>query len=102
MVIIIPRITDSTQRPDLRDFVETVLAKWFQLPFSAHPRIVSYRILSVTDRQGVTLRHGLVTVTPDDAAARVIRKLNGKSLKGKRVGVKRYDMTAKQAVYQQA
>ena len=39
---------------------------------------------------GVTERHGLVEVTPDDAALRVIKKLNGAYLKTKRVGVKKY------------
>ena len=54
------------------------------------PRIVSCRILSISDRMGVTERHGLVDVTPDDAALRVIEKLNGAYLKTKRVGVKKY------------
>ncbi len=102
MVIIIPRITTATTRTDLRDFVEPVLETWFRLPFSARARIVSYRILSVTDLSGVIERHGLVNITPDDAASRVIGKLNGAPLNGKRVGVKRYDLTAKQAIYQYA
>ena len=102
MNLVIPRITDSTRRNDLRDFVNTVLEKWFRLPFSAQPRIVSCRILSITDRVGVTERHGLVNVTPDDAALRIIRKLNGAYLKGKRVGVKQYDWAAKESINRQA
>jgi hypothetical protein len=39
---------------------------------------------------GVIQRSGLINVTPDDAALRIIRKLNGEYLKGKRVGVKQY------------
>jgi hypothetical protein len=39
----------------------------------------------------VTQRHGIINVTPDDAAMSIIRKLNGKYLNEKRVGVKRYD-----------
>ena len=91
MIIHIPRITDSTKRKDLRDFANRVLEKMFRLPFSAQPRIVSSRILSVSDSTGVIQRHGLIDVTPDDAARRVIRKLNGAYLKEKRVGVKRYE-----------
>ena len=102
MVLIIHRITKSTTRRDLRDFVETLLGRLFRLPFSEHPRIVSYRILSITDRVGVTERHGLVNVTPDDAALRVIRKLDGAILNKKRVSVKQYDLAAKKAVYEQA
>jgi hypothetical protein len=36
-------------------------------------------------------RHGLINVTPDDAALKIIRKLNGAYLKEKRVGVKKYE-----------
>lgn len=42
---------------------------------------------------GVVQRHGLINVLPDDAALRIIRKLNGEYLKGKRVGVKQYHDT---------
>jgi len=91
MILIIPRITDSTTRRDLRDFANTVLEKWFRLPFSAQPRIVNCRIQSVTDSMGVTEHHGLINVTPDDAALKIIRKLNGTYLNGKRIGVRKYD-----------
>jgi len=94
MKIIIPRITDSTSRKDLRNFANRILEKWLRLPFSAHPQILSCRILSITSSVGVIQRHGLIDVTPDDAALKIIRKLNGAYLKEKRVGVKRYDRTA--------
>ena len=91
MKLLIPRITDSTTRKDLRDFINRVLEKWFRLPFSAPPQIVSCGILSDTNNIGLTQRSGLINVTPDDAALRIIRKLNGEYLKGKRVGVKQYN-----------
>jgi len=93
MKLIVPRITDSTRPKDLRAFVNQVLDKFFRLPFSAPPRIVECRVIFVTEMAGVTQRHGLITVTPDDAGLRIIRKLNGTYLKGKRVGVKRYERT---------
>lgn len=98
MNIIIPRITGKTNRKDLRSFVNRVLEKWFRLPFSAHPQIVRCRIISVTDRAGVTQRHGILNVTPDDAAMRIIQKLNGKHLNEKRVGVKRYDPSVEKSL----
>ncbi len=90
MKLLIPRIADSTTRKDLTVFENRVLEKWFRLPFSSQPRIVSCRILLITDHVGVTQRHGLINVTPDDAALKIIRKLNGRYLNGKRVGVKQY------------
>jgi hypothetical protein len=91
MNLLIQRITDSTKRKDLREFANRVLKKIFRLPFSAPPQIVSCRILSTYNSMGVTQRHGLINVTPDDAALRVIRKLNGAYLKEKRVSVTQYN-----------
>jgi hypothetical protein len=91
--LIIPRIADSTKPKDLRGFANQILEKIFRLPFSATPRIISCRVVFVTDRAGVIERHGLINAIPDDAAKRIIRKLNGKYLNGKRVGVKPYDST---------
>ena len=94
MKLIISRITDSTKRVDLKNFVNIVLEKWFRLPFSTQPRIIRYSILSTSSSMGVIQRHGLINVTPDDAALKIIRKLNGKQLNGKRVGVKQYHHVA--------
>lgn len=90
MQLIVPRVTDATRRKDLKEFVNRVLEKLFRMPFSARPQIVSCRILSISDSMGVTERHGLIDITPDDAALRVIKKLNGAYLKTKRVGVRKY------------
>ena len=94
MKLLVPRITDATTRKDLREFANKVLQTWFRLPFSERPQIISCRILSMPDATGFEQRHGLLDVTPDDAAIRIIRKLNGALLRGKRVGVKRYDAAA--------
>ncbi len=91
MKLLVPRITDATTRKDLREFANRVLEAWFRLPFSERPRIISCRILLIADSTGFEQRHGLLDVTPDGAARKIIRKLNGALLRGKRVGVKRYD-----------
>lgn len=98
MKLLVPRITDTTTRRDLRDFANRVIESWFRLPFSERPKIVSCRILSIADSFGMEHRHGLLDVTPDDAAIKIIRKLNGTLLRGKLVGVKRYDAAAARAV----
>ena len=98
MNIIIPGITEKTNRKELTSSINRVLEKWFRLPFSAHPKIVRCRILSVTDRAGVTQRHGIINVTPDDAALRIIQKLNGQHLNEKQVGVKRYDLSIEKSL----
>ena len=90
MQLIVPRITDATRQKDLKEFVNRLLEKWICMPFSAPPRIVSCRIMSVSVSMGVTERHSPVEITPDDAALRVVKKLNGAYLKNKRVGIKKY------------
>jgi RNA recognition motif-containing protein len=100
MKILVPRITDATKRKDLLEFANRVLQKWFRLPFSDRTMISSCRILAVEDSMGVTRRYGVLDVTPDDAATRVIRKLNGAMLCGKRVGVKHYDAAAARTIAQ--
>ncbi len=87
MKILLLRISDATTQTDMRNFVNRVLKNWLRLPFSSQATIVSCRIVSVTNSLGVTQRHGLINVTPDDAAQKIIHKLNGEYLKGKRVGV---------------
>jgi hypothetical protein len=94
MRLVVPRITDATTRKDLREFANRVLEAWFRLPFSERPKIVSCRIIKTSDAMGIEQRHGLLDVTPDDAAFKIIRKLNGAFLHGKRVGVKQYDAAA--------
>ena len=98
MKILVPRITDATKKKDLLEFANRVLQKWFRLPFSDHPKISSCRVLTISDSMGVTSRHGLLDVSPDDAAVRVIRKLNGAFLGGKRVGVEHYDDATARAI----
>lgn len=91
MKLLVPRIRDATTRKDLREFANRVLEAWLRLPFSERPKIVSCRILLISDSTGFEQQHGLLDVTPDDAANKIIRILNGALLCGKCVGVKRYD-----------
>jgi hypothetical protein len=98
MKILVPRITNATTQNDLREFANRVLHKWLRWPFSEHPVIVSCQILLIKDSVGVTERHGLLEVKPDDAALKVIRKLNGGYLRGKRVGVTHYNETSARAI----
>lgn len=91
MKIIIPRVSDATTQRAMRSFINTALQAWFRLPFSSPPTIVSCRIIAITNRAGTKQRHGVINVIPDDAARRIIRKLNGERLMGKRVAVTQFD-----------
>ena len=98
MKILIPRINDATTRRDIREFANRIIDRRFRLPFTVRPKIISCHILSISDAMGVKLRHGLLDVRPDNAAAKIIRKLNGAFLRGKRVGVKHYDKAVSRAI----
>jgi hypothetical protein len=77
----------------MRDFVNRGFVKWFRLPFTVQPKIVSCKIISSTNSMGVCQRHGVINILPDNAGVRIIRKLNGEYLRGKRVGVMQYSDT---------
>jgi len=98
MRLLVPRIANATTPKDLREFANRVLESWFRLPFSTRPKIVSCQILSTLDLLGTEHHHGLLDVRPDDAAMKIIRKLNGAVLCGKRVDVKRYDSASARAI----
>ena len=66
------------------DFANGFLEESIRLPFSAQPRIISYRILSISDGVGGTQRGGQNDIKHDNAVRGMARKLNGACLNEKR------------------
>lgn len=91
MKIFIPRLPSHTSQKDLWNFVNAGMGSRFRLPFLVkQSQICSCEILWIKDRQGVAEHHGLVNITPETEAIKVIRRLNGKPINGKPVIVRRY------------
>ena len=92
MIIFLGRIPANTRKHEVTDFIEPALKGGF---FQKSGRIEHIKILVLKDKNTNTLEyHGLVTIDPDDAAKRVIKKLNRKVFKGKHIAVREYQLRA--------
>ena len=91
MRVFVRRIPPGTTRKDLIRFVDGALSGRFRLPLLPAPEIRSCKIMEIHDLDiGTTERHGLLSVLPDKAARKVIRRLNGRALNRKKVLVREY------------
>lgn len=88
MKIILVAIHPDTTKQDIHQFIEPVLEGGL---FSRKGVIENIEIKTLYDNKAKTMeRHGLVTVNPDQAANRIIKKLHRKALKGKYIAVREY------------
>jgi RNA recognition motif-containing protein len=92
MKIFVRRIPRDTTKKELIDFVLGPFVKKSWLSFKAvNPDLLACQIIKVTDQDtGVVEYHGILRVSPDDAAEKMIRRLNGQPLKQIKVAVRRY------------
>jgi hypothetical protein len=85
MIIILKNISTTTREQDIEGFMKPAI-KGGLLRKSGYIEKIS--ILALKDTRTDKIKyHGLVTVTPDSVADRVIKKLNKKPLNGKRITV---------------
>jgi hypothetical protein len=88
MVIFFRNIPGDTLHKELIAFIRPALKGGF---FKAQGKITKINIVALKDKDiNFTEYHALVTIEPDPAALRTIRKLHGQPFKGKRVVVREY------------
>ena len=88
MIIFLRNIPATTQYHDILEFIEPVLKGGF---FSRKGTASSIKILVLEDKNFHTREyHGLVKVDQEAVAERVIKKLNRKLFKGRRIAVREY------------
>ena len=88
MIIFLGHIPANTTKNELVDYIEPVLKGGL---FQKSGRVENVKILVLKDKNTHTMEyHGLVTVEPDAAANRVIKKLNRKVFKGRHIAVREY------------
>lgn len=88
MIIFLRRIPAATKLSDLSAFVRPAIEGGF---FRKPGRIVGISILELQDKRFKAMEyHGLITVEPDEVAARAIKRLKGQRFKGKLVVVRQY------------
>lgn len=90
MIIFLGRIPANTRKHEITDHITPALKGGL---FQKSGRIENIKILVLKDKNTNTLEyHGLVTIDPDAAAKRVIKKLNRKVFKGKHIAVREYHL----------
>ncbi len=90
MKLIILRVPKKTTPTDVKRFVREGIRTRIPIPFTNQPRVVSAEVVVIRDDRGRADYHGMVTVLPDSSARRLIRKLNGMDLNGKKVMVREF------------
>lgn len=88
MIIFLRKIPATTKLSEIEDFVSPALKGFL---FGTIGRIEKIEILVLQDKLLNTIEfHGLVTIDPERAAKRVIKKLKGRRFKGKQIIIRQY------------
>ena len=95
MWIFIRRLPTGTTRKDLHQFIQQGLNNngWMGLNFltNRESSVLRCELINITDRDtGIKELHGLAEIEPSKPVNELIRRLNGKKLNGKPVGVHQY------------
>ncbi len=88
MIIILERIPEKTRESEVEDFFSTVVkGKIYQ----KSGKIEQIKISILNDnKKHLLVFYALVIIDSDEAAARVIKRLNRKVFNGKRISVREY------------
>lgn len=91
MMIFLRGLPDGLTRKELKSFILRAVKPPHMRSFFLKAAVTSCTILRITDHSnGATEHHGLVEIQPAKAAIRAIDELNGKTLKGSTIEVRRY------------
>ncbi len=98
MIVFVRRIPADLTRRELEALVAEVITPRFAwLPFGVKGEVVKCEIIRIREKEtGAMERHGLVTIRPDEAALKVIKRLNHTRINGKLVEVREYKVRAYQ------
>ncbi len=91
MLVFLKNIPASTNHQEIIDFVKPALKKNRLNLFSAAGKLEEVKIIGLKDNDLNTEEyHGLLIITPDTAAKRVIDRLNRNPFKGQRITIREY------------
>ncbi len=88
MIIVLKKIAKTTKKYEIEAFIEPAL-KGGLLKSSGYIESISIRVVKDT-KLDILEYYGLVKISPDSAAKRVIKKLSGKELNGQQIGVSQF------------
>ena len=92
MKIFIRKIPEDTKSSELERLLMPFLKKGLVYPFRANGKITRKSVIvQVDEQQNVIAHHGLVTVEPDIAAKRMLKRMHRTTIKGRRVIVREFN-----------
>ncbi|WP_029134917.1 hypothetical protein [Sedimenticola selenatireducens] len=91
MKILIPHVPTAITRQDLLSVVQgAVKPKWF-MPFRSGGTVAKCKLVRILDMDtGGVEFHGLVDIYPDKTAEKTIKRLNGTTINGYRLSVRKW------------
>ncbi|MDD5033658.1 MAG: RNA-binding protein [Methylococcaceae bacterium] len=90
MLLFIANIPGDTLHKELIEFIGPVLKGGL---FQARGEIKYIKILAIKDHDNDSVEyHAVTSILPDSVALRVIKKLNGKVFRGKRIVIREFNL----------
>ena len=98
MKIFIRNLPSSTTQRELRIFAEQLLSPKWYTPFAVKGKILNCEVRKVKDQESGEIQYyGLMEIKPFKAAQMAIKKLNGQTLKGRRIEARKWHDRSYQA-----
>lgn len=91
MKILFRNIPEDTKPEELARFVSPFLKTSFINPFKAKGEMIRHAIVAQTDRDNnVICHHGLITIEPDAAGARLLKRIRRIPFKGRKIIIREF------------
>ena len=88
MIVLIKNIPENSYHNDINNLIDPALKGGI---FSKRGQVNNIEIIALQEENTKSLEfQALATIEPDDAASRVIRKIHGQFIMGKRIVVREY------------
>ena len=91
MKVFFRNIPEHTKPNELARFVTPFLKKSFINPFKAKGQVIRHNVVAQTDREkNVVRHHGLVTIEPDAAGARMLKRIRRMPFNGRKIIIREF------------
>ncbi|MEO1889479.1 MAG: hypothetical protein ABGX33_06150 [Cycloclasticus sp.] len=90
MDVFLSRLSYLTTPHELETLVQSILSKKFHIPFTDEYELVRCTVLEIQDDNGNIECHGLLKISPDNAAQWFIKNSHEEKMHGKRLLAHKY------------
>ncbi|AKH20123.1 hypothetical protein [Sedimenticola thiotaurini] len=91
MKILIPHVPPTITRQALTEVIQAALKPRWYFPFHNGPAVTKCKLVRILDvDSGAIEFHGLIDIYPDDKVNKTIKRLNGTTINGFRLSVRKW------------